>query len=456
MIRNGIYNLIATAIRAGLSLISFPLLIKIMGSHNYGVWALVSSVLNMLLIVEGGLPIAATVFVAGELLSKEKDGLSKSVSCVTVFMFLISTSIVIIVLLGAEPISYSFPTLSSNERQDFLGALKVGIFAVWFQLMQQVLIGIDHAFGNFKTPSILNSLQWIFLVPGWIFIASKGGNSLALAKWQMVVAFSSFLIHGLLFVRLVKKNNIRFLLDRKKVASILKYGSSSWAAVIGRSLYVRGDRIVVGAVLNPEGLGAYHVLQELSSSIVVFSSIIVQPLAAKIANSRIDCISLSKSIQSDIEKSTRYSIMFSVLLGSILYLLAPYIIINTLNCKVESSEFSYYLNCFRIAIVINTIVAANSVGYWILFGIKKVILSSKILIGFGLASLFTIFVGCHIEGLMGAVIGNFTYIGTILMSIYALRELLPNHFNVNFILRLCPLYLVFFAAVTIAHILPYY
>ena len=55
MIRNGLYNLIGGVVRVFSITFTTPLLIRFMGLENYGLWALVSSVVGLVTLAEAGL-----------------------------------------------------------------------------------------------------------------------------------------------------------------------------------------------------------------------------------------------------------------------------------------------------------------------------------------------------------------------------------------------------------------
>jgi O-antigen/teichoic acid export membrane protein len=428
MLKNGFYNLFSTLTRAILTFGSIPLLNELMGIEEYGIWVLVQSILNMLIIIEGGLPISATVFVAEDLASKDNDRLSKTITSVVLFMIILATFIAVILTINANSITNLFPSININQKREISLALQFGSIGLWANLLQQLLIGIENAYENFKLPNQLNSIQWFLLSIGSIAIANNGGKSVLLSIWQSLVIIFILTLHLIYIRRITTNQKIKFLLNKDRSVQIITYGFASWMVVIGRALYTRGDRIIVGSILSPASLGIYHAIQEITGAVAVFSSLIVQP-AAQFISTHLSSPKSSKKddeFQSKILNIFRINIFTALIISIALFIMATNII-ELMYSNLDQNKISNILLCFRTAIIINTIVAFNGAGYWILFGLKKVNISAFLLIISGIFSLMTIFWGTSKSGLIGACVGNFTYTTTIILSIIASTFLLNKN-----------------------------
>jgi Polysaccharide biosynthesis protein len=67
MLKNGFYNAAAGAVRVGLAILTIPVLIRLMGVEEYGLWALASAIVGIVTLAEAGLSTATTVFVSQDL-----------------------------------------------------------------------------------------------------------------------------------------------------------------------------------------------------------------------------------------------------------------------------------------------------------------------------------------------------------------------------------------------------
>ncbi|QIR39572.1 oligosaccharide flippase family protein [Tolypothrix sp. PCC 7910] len=420
MLKNGLYNVIPGLFRAGLSFISIPVLIRLMGLEEYGVWALVSSVLSFIVLAEAGLPVSATVFVSQDLAKKDEKGLSQTLTITVGAMLLLATFATLLLAIGAEALVSCFPKLTTSQQQTVVQSLQIGAVAVWAQLLNQVFIGIEQAYQQYKMMSVLNTLQWVFCIFGWIFLAWFGGKTLSLAQWQTGVSLASLLSHIWVLSLLTKGQNIRPILNKKKAVEIVSYTLVSWITTLGRAFFTKGDRLIVGSFLGPIKLGIYSSIFEITSAINFFSSIIIQPLIPTISHLLAE-ENLDKLIlQNKVKQAVKLNSFVATFIGIILLVFAREIV----NIIMPEAFNQSNVLAFRIVVFMNTIFSLNATGYWILFSMKNSILKSAInLFIFGILSLVLIAVGSAKFGLWGGILGNSGYIGTLLLPIIAMKQL---------------------------------
>lgn len=67
MIKNGFYNVVGAVIRIGLTLLTIPLIIRLIGVEEYGLWTLVSTMIGIVGLAEAGLAVSTTVFLSRDL-----------------------------------------------------------------------------------------------------------------------------------------------------------------------------------------------------------------------------------------------------------------------------------------------------------------------------------------------------------------------------------------------------
>jgi O-antigen/teichoic acid export membrane protein len=80
LLKNGFYNALAGAIRIGLALLTIPILIRIIGVEEYGLWTLASAVVQIVNLAEAGLSMATTVFLSQDLAKEDIDGVSQTLT----------------------------------------------------------------------------------------------------------------------------------------------------------------------------------------------------------------------------------------------------------------------------------------------------------------------------------------------------------------------------------------
>ncbi|MBD2339782.1 oligosaccharide flippase family protein [Calothrix sp. FACHB-156] len=439
MLKNGLYNVIPGLFRAGLSFISIPVLIRLLGLEEYGVWALVSSILSFIVLAEVGLPVSATVFVSQDLAKQDIRGLSQTLTIIITAMLVLATIAALSLGIGGEALTRFFPKLNIFQQQQVVQAIQIGAIAVWAQLLQQCFIGIEQAYQQYKFMSALATLQWIFLTVGWMALAWSGGKVVALAKWQALIGVATLLGHIWVIVLLTKNHRIKPLWNPQRGMEIVNYSLVSWITTLGRSFFTRGDRLIVGSLLGSTNLGIYATMFDIASATTSFSALVVQPLIPTISNLVVDPDSHRDLLQDKVKQAIKINALVAISIGSIILIFANLIIkflipesVNLTNIKI-----------FQICILITTLISLNAPGYFILFTTKDVAISAFNQLSFGLLSLIFIALGSVHLGLLGAVCGNIGYLGTLFLPVVALKKLnLPLHILVSCLLVPISLFII--------------
>ncbi|MHC5830236.1 MAG: lipopolysaccharide biosynthesis protein, partial [Nostoc sp.] len=106
LLKNGFYNTVGGVVRIGLAVLTIPILIKMLGIEEYGLWTLAYAVVQVVNLAEAGLSVATTVFVSQDIDKEDADNLSNSLSeTLTVTfggMLIFATLAAIALLFGAE------------------------------------------------------------------------------------------------------------------------------------------------------------------------------------------------------------------------------------------------------------------------------------------------------------------------------------------------------------------
>jgi O-antigen/teichoic acid export membrane protein len=156
MVKNGIYNTLGALIRAITGLATTPILSRLMGLEEYGVWALISSILAFLSVVESGLSNTITVFLSKDLNDQDDLKVSQDITICLGLMLVLAVLASSFLYLTAESVITLFPRLNLAQKENTTLALQIGSFAILFQLLQQVFIGVEQAYQEYRLLSFLN------------------------------------------------------------------------------------------------------------------------------------------------------------------------------------------------------------------------------------------------------------------------------------------------------------
>lgn len=412
MLKNGVYNIIGASLRAVAGIITGPVLSRLMGLEEYGIWALISSVLAFLTVVEGGLSNAITVFLSRDIADKDDLKISETITISLTWMLVLAILASVFLYSTAGIVINYFPGLSSTQQHNSIRALQIGCFSVLCQLLQQVFIGIEQAYHEYKLLSFLKTLQFGSLSIGWIISAHLGGGSVTLATWQLVVTLIVLGWHIYVVRALTRDHNLGFLWNNQRASQIFRYNLAMWLMTIGGILFTRGDRIVVGSVLGPESLAIYAIVSDVASGINFLVAQPIQPFLPVVSRLALDPTSLH-TLQNKFRQVIQINSCMAVWSGSLILIFSPLVISYAVGLK--GSEYNTALFCLQALALITTIQSLCNTGYYVLMS-QNIRLLSFLLFSSGFLSLFLIYLGSISYRLTGAVLGNLGFMMMVIST----------------------------------------
>jgi len=409
----------AGAVRVGLALLTIPLLIRLMGVNEYGLWTLASAIVGLVALAEAGLSTATTVFVSQDLAKQDAEELSQTLTITSGAMLILATLSVTALWVNAEVIVNLFPKLEPMQRVTISQALQLGGIVVWARLLQQILVGIEQAYQQYGLLNLLNTLQWILMSLGFFAVAWGGGRTVNLMQWQAIATSVGLVSHSWVVWTLLQRSNLHLAWTQKKGIAVLKYSLMTWLTSLGGAFFLRGDRVIVGALLGSNALGVYAAITDVTGAINFFSALPVQPLLPTLSNFIANPKNDRKELQQQIKQAIEVSVLIALVMGTTLFTLAPLIMHMMISTSVKTEE----ILAFRIATTIYALYSINVVGYYVLFAVNEVKKSMVIHLFSGTFSLLLVSVGASNFSLIGAVAGNIGFLGTWLLIIFGMKSL---------------------------------
>jgi O-antigen/teichoic acid export membrane protein len=436
MLKNGAYNIIGALVRAAAGVITGPVLSRLMGLEEYGIWALISSVLAFLTVVEGGLSNAITVFLSRDLSDKDDLKVSETITISLIWMLVLAILASLFLYSTAGIVINYFPGLNPTQQQNSVRALQIGCFSVLCQLLQQVFIGIEQAYHGYKILSILKTVQFGSLSLGWIISAHLGGGSVTLATWQLVVTLIILGWHIYVVRALTRDHNLGFIWNNQRAAQIFRYNLAMWLMTIGGMLFTRGDRIIVGSVLGPESVAIYAIVSDVASGINFLVAQPIQPFLPVVSRFGLDHASLH-ALKDKFRQVIQINSCMAVWSGSLVLIFSPLVISYVVGLK--GSEYNTALFCLQALALITTIQSLCNTGYYVLMSQDVTYLASVLFVG-GFSSIVLIYLGSLGYGLVGSIIGNFGY-NIMTICTFKSAEKFGISYRLTFIYMAFPIFL---------------
>ncbi|NJL62228.1 MAG: oligosaccharide flippase family protein [Methylacidiphilales bacterium] len=419
MLKNGLYNIIGAVIRVGITFLTIPVIIRLMGIEEYGLWTLVSTVIGIVGLAEGGLSISTTVFLSRDLANEDVKAISQTLTVSLIGMLVLADVAALILWVGAPEITKLFTQLKPSQLAIALPALRYGGFIIWARLLQQIFVAIEQAYQQYGLMNFLNTVQAGLTNIGMIAVAWSGGRTLELMQWHLVVAFGMLVAHTLAAWQSLGKIKPSLVWSSNKGRELIEYSFMTWLTSLGSALFGQCDRLIVGGILGTKLLGIYAGITSITTQINTLSALAVQPLLPKLASLLQNKTTNQLILYKQIKQVQQMNILIAIGLGTGLLIFTP-MVFNFIFPGISNQEYTL---AFRIAIVIYSLYSLNAVGYYSLLSLGAVKTSTVILISSSLISLLMIYFGATYWGLLGASIGNAGYICTLMCTVLALKYL---------------------------------
>ncbi len=416
--KSGIYNVAGGGIRAAISLACVPVLIRLLGAEEYGVWVAVTAVISILAILEMGLSISTTVLASRELANRDIANVSQVITGTLIIMCAVATlaSLALWFMAGAAAGCFKFQPL---QLQTAVEGLKIGSLILFARLFQQLFTGIQQTWHRFGSTNLILTTQSMLANGGTMWFAWKGYGTVALIKWQALVSLLFFLVQGLAVYYLLRQHGVTLTWSFGRTKETLRRSSLAWVSTIGSLMFSQFDRVVVGIIGGATVLGIYGAITSITSQINLLSALPTQPLLSSI--SRKWNHQIKDSFERVICHNLHLNGFIAVTLGLFLLEFAPEI----LRMVIKSSDPGD-LWCFQVATVIYTVYSMNAVGYHVLLAIESWKEFAAIQIAAGAFSLILVGIGVWAFGLKGAIVGNVGYWAIWLLTIRAMAHLSVN------------------------------
>ncbi|MHC5674002.1 oligosaccharide flippase family protein [Nostoc sp.] len=423
LLKNGFYNTVGGVVRIGLAVLTIPILIKMLGIEEYGLWTLAYAVVQVVNLAEAGLSVATTVFVSQDIDKEDADNLSNSLSeTLTVTfggMLIFATLAAIALLFGAELIVSLFPKLGQVQQLTLQHALQIGGLVVWARLLQRVLIGVEQAYQRYDLTNLFNTIESLLLSFGMLIVTWLGGRTIALMQWQAVAAIAILLSHVWVFRTLTHNIKLHVNWNQKRGLAIARYSLMTWLTSLGGMIFARGDRLIVGALLGSKVLGVYATITDLTTVISRLSDLPVQPLLPALSKIRTILDKDKSKLQQQIKQAVEINTLIALGLGTVFFTLAPFLM-HVMLGDVVTSE---YILAFRILTIIEIFHSLYAVGYYVLFSVNAVVESLVIHLFSSLLSILLILIFSNMFGLIGAVLGNAGFLCVLSAIFLAMNKL---------------------------------
>lgn len=426
MLKNGLYNFAGSFIRLLLGVLAIPLLIRLLGVEEYGLWMLVSAVMGVVTLAEAGLPISTIALVSRDIGAEDSVGISQTLTVISLSMLVLATIAAAGLWLAAANIVSLFPTLTLAQQAAATQSLQIGGLVVGAQLLQQIIIGVEQAYQQYALSNLCITIQAFLTNTGLLVVAWIGGQTLEMIQWQAITTTFMLALHICLGWSILRGKKIRPRWDSMKARVAIQFSIQAWVASFGSALFSRFDRLLVGGLLGPTVLGVYGAITTITAQINTLSALPVQPLLPALSRSvqgEPGSEDSSKEDQAEIRHQVQQAFQINTILalgmGAGLAVFTPLVIYALLPGTVPAE----YHWAFYAATIIYALYSLNAVGYYTLLSVNAVTTCMAVQLAAGVLAMSMIGLLGGSFGLLGAIIGNAGYWLVGLLTYYGMNQL---------------------------------
>ncbi len=287
ILRNVLYGLSTWVLPLGLSFFATPLILRTMGSEEYGIYALVSGIIAYSFGLNLGR--AITKYVAEYRISGETHKINDLIAAVLFINLIFGIAANIIFLFGSRYMVVDILQVVAESQERAVTALYIAgvtiFFAIFNQLFSSILQGV-HRFDIYSKVSFLNSVA---LTSGNIILALKGYGLISLFVWNLFATIIFFLIFLWSAKRCLPEFKLTLRFSREAMKISFKFSSVVMGYQALANLFLLFERGWITRKLGAESLTYYVIPMTLSVYIHSFIGsgvMVVFPLASELKDER--------------------------------------------------------------------------------------------------------------------------------------------------------------------------
>ncbi|MGB7070318.1 MAG: oligosaccharide flippase family protein [Pyrinomonadaceae bacterium] len=293
--RNVVYGFTTWLLPIILGFIATPVIVRSLGNHEYGIYALVLGFIAYSFNFNLGR--AITKYVAEYRASGDTHKIRDIISATLVANIALGLlSLLIIVILSESLVTQVFQ-LAGPDVETTVTALRISALVVFVLIVTQVFNAILQGLHRFDVFSKLQNANSILLLIGNLFLAINGFGLLALLYWSLAASAVACVFAFFATRRLLPEFQISLRFSSGALTRVLRYSAGvAGYQLIGNALLLF-ERGWITSKLGTESLTYYVVPMLLAlniHSLVGSLTLVIFPLASQMENERAKLYALYK------------------------------------------------------------------------------------------------------------------------------------------------------------------
>ncbi|WP_054852280.1 oligosaccharide flippase family protein [Olleya sp. ITB9] len=429
-IKNNLYNIFGGAGRAILFLLTIPLMVNYMGVEKFGVWALITSIGNIALMLDVGIASTTMHFVSEiNALETKEEVEHKTKTVIPILLIinvLLSAIVAISFLFFTTEIAHVFLN-NSIVSDDIIIALRwIGLYSS-IMLIQHLFSGIMQAYNQFLTVNIIKFINIFVINIGLLVFSFLEEDFVTLTFYMFSISILTLLTYIYLASKKLNIFKIKPKFDYQTTKNIISYSGTTWVGYFGSVIFTQFDKIIIGKITTPEILGIYAAIISITSYISSIATVGLQPIIPRLT----ELWTKVKTKKEEFVNEYKHAIQFNTFLiffASLLMLIIYKVLLeNIMNINLDIYPDS--ILAFKLAIFIYAFNSLSIPGFYTLMAIKKTKYIGIWQLTGSFLALFSIYLFGQSYGLYGVIIGNIGLIITLMFNIITAKIIVKKPFE---------------------------
>jgi O-antigen/teichoic acid export membrane protein len=414
--RSSIFMSANAALRLAVGLVTAPLLVRLLGVREYGLWAVLGAVVATVSLLDLEITSAVKYYLAADHARKDWKG----VNAWATTSFWIVTALAAIgtaaMLLGAAYLSRML-FRDAGDRSEATRVLLVLAVGLPLRFWHKWLTAVEAALLRFDVQVMVEIPSGFAVQLGSVAVALIWKSAYAVAILQTgIIAATCAAHYGVLrSVWPCGRERGAPLFCTASARRLVRYGASDWITAVGSTIFTNADRLIVNSVLGTTAAGLYSAATAVVNKIVELpvSFTRLLPPAVSAANANGDRDRLIHLFRQAIRAS-----------GTITFLAASGVIFLARPIAVVMVGAGYAPDLVPVLRVMAAVYGVQSLcvtSFWFASGLGRPLINSKWSIAGSAAMCVLIRVLGAQYGLLGAAWGNAGYLLIAFVTLAVVR-----------------------------------
>jgi O-antigen/teichoic acid export membrane protein len=411
-----LYSLVGFAVPSALLLVATPLLVRRLGTADFGLWTISIAALGLMGVLELGLGTAVSKYVAEYTSRNDVEALSATATAAFVAYIGIGILTTIPLILGAPWLAelLASPEVSPSRVETVVRLVSLGLVPM---LLNSGGLAVAAGLQRFEVLMLATAGQNGLTILTAMLVAYLGGSVEDVILGSVCVLWAVALTSVAIGFRFLRRLGAEIVFSRAYARQTLSYVMFTGATSLGTLVFGTVDRITVGAVLGLQAVTYYAVSIGIAGKLLSLADVATRPLMP--ASSALLGQSRAGVAYDYLRRSTTAVAAASALVATLLILgSGPF-----MRWWMGNQFAGHALPTFRVLIVVCALVAVAAPGYHVANGTGYPWICAATTIVGGLATIGLIVVLGRSLGLVGAAWANAAYCVTLVIPLYVAARL---------------------------------